>query len=330
MESYQKNFTEINGEKFEVIDEIDNIPMADSFVKVNKIEGTTGHGEARLYVGAKNKTDFNKFFATSSEKGFFLKNDFLNYLDDAKFEYEQQEQKYRQDISKNWEEYRKQLTSFSDREFFDIHSAIGPQDNARYYIRSEDSIFDYFRKIVLPFISYVSIIKLKNSRAEIFFLFRLSLSYAFNPYYHPAIERAVEKEIEEKNISLTQKEQLVKARIGQGGYRQRLLEESSECIITKVNDERILMASHIKPWSISNDEEKIDYNNGLILTPTYDKLFDRGFISFNDNRTMKVSNWISPINQNKLRIKDGIKVFNLPIEGREKYLEYHRNNIFKK
>lgn len=319
----------INEIEYELLDEIDNVPIADSFVKVNKLDGTRGHGEAKLYVGAIKKRNFDVFFKGFAGKGIMLKRDFISYLEDAKFEYEQQEQKYRQDISSKWEEYRQELTNISDKEFFNIDRAV-PGDTARYYIKSDDKIFDYFRKIILPIISYVSILKIRDSQNNIFFLFRPTLSYAFNPYYHPAKVEKEEKEIEQKQLPVREKEQLVKARIGQGAYRQKLLEESSECIITKVNDERLLMASHIKPWSVSNDEEKIDPNNGLVLTPTYDKLFDQGFISFKDDGTIIISPYISPLNIKKLNLSIGKKYILPEGQRRKDYLIYHRKNIFKK
>lgn len=329
MPKNEQNFIEIDNERFELIDEIDNIPLVDSFVKKNKIG--RGSGEARLYVGSQRTRDFDDFFNGFQDKGFFLKKDFEDYLNDAKFEYEQQEQKYQEDISGDWQNYYSQLQNLSSREFFTIERAVGDQDTARYYVRSYDDIFrEYFRSIMLPVISYVSILKIKDNNGTILFLFRPSLSYSFNPYYHPAKERQVEKAIEQKKLPEREKEQLVKARIGQGAYRQKLLEESSECIITRVNDERILMASHIKPWSVSNDTEKIDHNNGLVLTPTYDKLFDQGFITFENDGTIVISPYISPLNIKKLNLVQGKKFVIPQTDKRSEYLDYHRENIFKK
>ncbi|PIP75319.1 HNH endonuclease [Candidatus Kuenenbacteria bacterium CG22_combo_CG10-13_8_21_14_all_39_9] len=329
MPNNEQNFIEIDSERFELIDGIDNIPVVDSFVKKNKIG--RGSGEARLYVGSQKTRNFDDFFNGFQDKGFFLKKDFEDYLNDAKFEYEQQEQKYHEDISGDWQGYYSQLQNLSNREFFTLERAVGDQDTARYYVRSYDNIFrKYFRSIMLPVISYVSILKIKNTDGAIFFLFRPSLSYSFNPYYHPAKERQVKEDIEQKKLPEREKEQLVKARIGQGTYRQKLLEESSECIITRVNDERILMASHIKPWSVSNDTEKIDHNNGLVLTPTYDKLFDQGFITFENDGTIIISPYISPLNIKKLNLAQGRK-FTIPqTDKRNEYLTYHREHIFKK
>jgi len=219
----------------------------------------------------------------------------------------------------------------SDREYFTLKGALGNQDDARYYIRSFDDIFyKYLRNVALPNISYISILKLKDANGVFFFLFRLSLSYSFNPYYHPAKARQATEEIKQKRLPERVKMQLVRARVGQGLYRVKLLEESSECIITRVSDERVLIASHIKPWIISNDIEKVDYNNGLLLTPTYDKLFDQGFISFEGDGTIIISPYISPLNIKKLNLSDGKRFIIPESEKRKEYLTYHRANIFKK
>ena len=329
MSKTEHSFIEFDGERFEIIDEIDNIPIVDSFVKRNKVG--RGSGEARLYVGSQSTRDFDSFFNSFRDKGFFLKKDFKDYLNDAKFEYEQQEQKYQKDISESWQEYYSNLQNLSNRELFKLEIAVGDQDASRYYVRSYNDVFrKYFRSIMLPVISYVSILKLKNADGSFFFLFRPSLSYSFNPYYHPAKERQVEEAIKTKNISSKRKKYLVDSRDGQGEYRKNLLEESSECVVTRVNDERVLIASHIKPWSVSSDTEKVDYNNGLVLTPTYDKLFDQGFISFEDDGTIIISPYISPLNVKKMNLAQGRKYVIPASDGRKNYLAYHREYIFKK
>ena len=129
---------------------------------------------------------------------------------------------------------------------------------------------------------------------------------------------------------MKKKENIIRARIGQGKYREDLLIECPYCPFTLVNDERLLIASHIKPWAKANNEEKIDPKNGFMLTPTYDKLFDRGFITFDDDKRVIVSPWLSPMNQKRLNIYTGLLVSKLPLdEKRKEYLKYHRENVFK-
>ena len=121
-----------------------------------------------------------------------------------------------------------------------------------------------------------------------------------------------------------------RARIGQGLYRDKLLEECPFCPVTLINDERLLIASHIKPWAVSNSKEKTDPKNGYMLSPLYDKLFDRGFITFTEDRRVKISNWLSPQNQKRIGIKENQFFQLLPMDdARKAYLEYHRNFVFK-
>ena len=110
-------------------------------------------------------------------------------------------------------------------------------------------------------------------------------------------------------------------------YRRNLLDQMPACVITKVTEDRILEACHIKPFSkCDNDEEKYDINNGIILTPTYHVLFDLGFISFNDDGTILISPFLSNMNKNRLNLIEG-KQYRL-LSGSSTYLEYHRKNIF--
>lgn len=121
-----------------------------------------------------------------------------------------------------------------------------------------------------------------------------------------------------------------RARVGQGKYRELLLEECIYCPITMINDERLLVASHIKPWAVSSDKEKIDPKNGFILSPLYDKLFDKGLITFTDDKRMVISNWISPSNVRRMNLENMKYYPKMPIDDmRIKYLEYHRSCVFK-
>ena len=141
-----------------------------------------------------------------------------------------------------------------------------------------------------------------------------------------------EVEILEQRSSIEEEErrrEIGRARLGQGKYRDRLLEECPFCPITKINDERLLVASHIKPWAVSNDEEKVDPKNGFILSPLYDKLFDRGFITFTNDRKVIVSDWLSPQNKRRIGIESGQFFQALPIDDlREEYLFFHRESVF--
>lgn len=91
------------------------------------------------------------------------------------------------------------------------------------------------------------------------------------------------------DIGSTTKSQLVKSRRGQGIFKTNVRLNESQCRVTGVKDPKHLIASHIKPWSESNDEEKLNGCNGLLLAPHVDHLFDRGLISFTDDGNMLIS-----------------------------------------
>ena len=102
----------------------------------------------------------------------------------------------------------------------------------------------------------------------------------------------------------------------------------NECAITKVKNKNLLIGAHIKPWSKSNDKEKIDEYNGLLLAPNPDKLFELGFISFEDNGKIIISSKLSNEDFAKLNIDKDL-VINFK-EEHLKYMKYHREVKFQK
>lgn len=135
--------------------------------------------------------------------------------------------------------------------------------------------------------------------------------------------------LENTDISQTEKYQIAKARVGQGKFRRLLIEEGLYCPFTQVDDFRLLIASHIKPWTVANNLERLDPKNGLLLTPTYDKLFDKGFISFTENKELMISSKLDGNNISKLGLIPNNVVSNLNLEGREQYFAYHRREVFR-
>lgn len=120
------------------------------------------------------------------------------------------------------------------------------------------------------------------------------------------------------------KEAIVKSRRGQGIFRKRLLEYwNSSCAITDCDASNILIASHIKPWSDCSIGEALDYYNGLLLTPNYDKLLDNGYISFDDNGNIILSEKLSRENIQRLGIDKNAKLKQIE-EQHKVYLRYHR------
>ena len=118
-------------------------------------------------------------------------------------------------------------------------------------------------------------------------------------------EQRVERMIHEMpTLQETEKQSLIQARRGQGIFRANVQRIERHCRITKVNRPEHLIASHCQPWRDSNNNERLDGENGLLLTPTVDHLFDKGFISFEGNGRLI----ISPVAHRPSLIKMGIDV----------------------
>ena len=133
------------------------------------------------------------------------------------------------------------------------------------------------------------------------------------------------------NKVVTENEQTIKARRGQNIFRENLLKKyEKKCVITGIDVSSLLVASHIKPWAVSNGEERLDTQNGLLLSSNMDKLFDLGFISFEDSGIMKISKFLSKENIKKLCLDSDKKYDLRSDEKMKKYLKYHRENIFLK
>lgn len=319
----------ILGIQYDIVDTIEKMTVADSFVtRGNKIGG--GNGEAKFYIGNESE-EIRSFFGQEgfNIECFLLKKDLIQYLKDCQDEYINPEQLYRDraNMPALWRERMSIIENENDVLQFHIQEQTqiaGP----RLYIKSTDPAYELIRKLSLPNITYLSAIKLKNEEGGFVFYFRLFVDY-FGETEHPITIRLEEEKIEDEQIPVEEKKQINYARIGQGRYRKSLLDECPICAVTLVSDDRLLIASHIKPWVVSDDHEKIDPKNGFMLTPTYDFLFDRGFITFSNDKKMRVSPWLSKMTCSKLNIADEKKYPMLPTEGREHYLEYHRNNIFK-
>jgi putative restriction endonuclease len=131
----------------------------------------------------------------------------------------------------------------------------------------------------------------------------------------------------DKTLPETERSQLVKARVGQGLFRSRVELMEPCCRVTGITDRRFLRASHIKPWSQSKDFEKLDGNNGLMLAPHVDHLFDKGFISFADDGTLLASKSLpaSVLSSWHIDRASVLRPFN---KEQSVYLAYHRENIF--
>ncbi|WP_235617046.1 HNH endonuclease [Lysinibacillus mangiferihumi] len=125
------------------------------------------------------------------------------------------------------------------------------------------------------------------------------------------------QQVENLPITDTEKERMVKARIGQGKFKKLLIERECKCALCGVTDPRVLIASHIKPWSVSTNEERLDENNGLLLCPNHDALFDKHLISFDVHGKIVISQTLDEVTRLFLNVHDELRV-----ELTEKQLSY--------
>jgi len=351
----------IEEKEYYIVDSIQDFRAEDSFIhRSNKLKIFKGSGEARKYVGSytgnngeklKHFFEYNRWgdtkvndkrtFPTIQENCFFSKSNLLKYLYDARVEYYEKEQVYNNDISPNFEkniEIINQLeTDIIPFEIYDVSDFTDSKRGNRAYIRSDNKIWNIWRKLILPQISYLSILKLlpvDNSSTQPLYYFRILLDYQFRSIVHSKLFLSSldiitqDKEENKKEVKKTV------SREGARKYRKKVIENMPQCPFTQISDDRLLIASHIKPYNIcmkeDNIKEAIDYLNGLALSPTYDKLFDQGYITFTDKGELLCGTQLSAYTWEKLKINPNAKKkMRIYPEDRESYLAYHREYVFQ-
>jgi hypothetical protein len=146
--------------------------------------------------------------------------------------------------------------------------------------------------------------------------------------FEPALAEDL-REIENRKIDSTMKDALVRARLGQGRFRQDVLKRwGNRCAVTGSQTCDAIRASHIKPWRDSTDDERLDAANGLPLVATLDALFDAGLISFEGSGRMVVSSELSSAERGIFAIVEA-SLAAAPSVNTSEYLAYHRENHFR-
>lgn len=136
------------------------------------------------------------------------------------------------------------------------------------------------------------------------------------------------EDLAQREISPTTRSALIDARLGQGAFRTSLMRHwDEECAASGCAVVAILRASHILPWRDANDEERIDPENGLLLTANLDALFDRGLITFDESGTLITSSRLAPESATQLLLPKALK--RKPSERQCRYLQLHRETVFQ-
>src|ERR1700687_2260978 len=144
-------------------------------------------------------------------------------------------------------------------------------------------------------------------------------------------ERRVELAIStDTAIRETERTALVQARRGQGLFRDNVRSIERACRITPVERMEHLLASHVRPWRDSSNAQRLDGENGLLLTPTVDHLFDKGFISFEDSGQLIVSPVADQRSLERMGIETESRVnVGAFSQGHARYLDFHRENVLR-
>ena len=159
-----------------------------------------------------------------------------------------------------------------------------------------------------------------------FFLKRIGVSIPVNPdqFTLLPLNQDPHKILELNLPTVTERSGLVTSRVGQGAYRKRIIHRwEYKCAVTNFNKLDILIASHIVPWSKATDHERLDVNNGLLLSPTYDALFDKHLITFDNNGRIILSDKIEFSAYQKIGITGKEKIEGLS-EYNHHYLQKHQ------
>lgn len=318
--------------------------IADSFVvPSNKVE--SGHGEAKLYVGHRTSDSYREFFGPT---GFQLrcrlrKSDLLRFLEEMRTEYFHPTFAYRDSAKlKNlWVERKRTVQELPSEEIEFFVEEQSHLKGPRGYVNSNSSYYELIRLLPLPNTSRLKIVKLEEDSSSVY---EFKLMPDFDGYTSRPFESELEAELEAKLLEgmptslvpqQTTVERIVKARVGQQQFkRQVLLECDSTCAFTLVRDPGLLIAGHIKPWAKSDDREKLDPKNGLVFTPTYDRLFNNGLISFTESCALIISPLLSRETATRLHIHPNMEL-DIPMHGssnklRREYMDYHREYILRK
>jgi hypothetical protein len=146
-----------------------------------------------------------------------------------------------------------------------------------------------------------------------------------DPGLDPGFQEAIE------DLPETEREALIKVRVGQGAFREAVIARWGGCSVTGHPNCDLLIAGHIKPWSkCTTPAERLGAANGLLLTPNLDKLFDRGLITFTDRFHIMLSSKLKQPDLQYLHVDKGLYLKSAKVnKDMLPYLEYHRGNVFK-
>lgn len=195
-------------------------------------------------------------------------------------------------------------------------------------------LFQQSRKGYVKFLSEVELIDCDyyethdthgNQRQGIKFFFKRT--GAFLHYDLSKLSAVSEPSLQHLRPNITERSGLVLSRVGQGAYRKSIINRwRNKCAVTGFSDARVLIASHIHSWSKATDDERLDVENGILLSPTYDALFDKHIITFEANGKIVLSETVDADELKKIGVHGKERIHNLS-DGNRWYLKRHHEKF---
>ncbi|MCI9025196.1 MAG: hypothetical protein HFG92_12265 [Dorea sp.] len=279
-------------------------------------------------------SSYKKDFGSDYEKAFnSLKNDIANFLEDIK-----------QENYDNYEKYRRIDRRVRDMlmvvYFCDRFVPVCTKDKIEGCLKSVGERFEEKTPMVYKNLALVewkkTVPELADWSNQMVLDFCLWLS-AKNIITNKeeldnniVIEKAkeIEEEISSLNVDGASQKAIVNVRVNQDIFRNYLLKRYKRCRLCGVENPTLLIASHIKPWAESEAKEKLDVDNGFLMCPNHDKIFDKGYITFDDDGKIIISEKLAEKENDMVFLNVDSRMHIELTEGNKKYLKFHRENIF--
>lgn len=290
-------------------------------------EAKKGVGEKRVYCGY-DKTALNEFFGFHKEDDlvtfFIQKDDLVEYFKMTERELKRPSFKYgkgKSTLINIRNEYQEKIDKLDDGDRLEFKFKYTYDSQNRYYLclprRSKKTQlwhdnWDYIRDICLPRVSRLLFMKLSDAGDNIIYI---------KPYYG---SRLTTRKVDPSGTYE------ISPRSGQARYRQAIFRHYPSCVVTGAKDQTILAACHIMPYSeckINAPSMKYSEYNGLTMTPTIHKLFDLGYLSFELDGSLMLSDFLSEYDRDRLHLNDDISKLEFDEKTKEN-LKWHNENIF--
>ena len=320
-----------NKANMNIIESYGPIQIVDSFV-LGVLKKGGGHGEGRLYIGAQsNNKLLDSFFNNFSAKNIFsLSHREINRyfeINENLFSHPIDKFNNPKQLASHFETQSKHFLSDPNGHLIlSFMDATGAKDKARRYVRylkgnhvSEDA-WQQFRQLFIPNRSTLTFHKTDKP-----YFFEITINTS-----ESTIEKI--KELETKNefkriesspkITTKKRYALVSSRYGQGDFRDDVLRIWGKCAISGMVNPALIQACHIKDWSKATDAERLDEENGIMLTHTLHKAFDEGLICFNLKGELEVSPFISKQDAKILGVSHGQKIFKSLTKKQREFLTW--------